>query len=96
MNIFTAGSTITLEGTIKSISDFQSIKNEVNSLTHAYSNITIKIPNSISMTSAVIGYLTKLKLKDNIAINMYIGDERLHRLLKDLHLVEFFNVSIKK
>ncbi len=96
MDISTVASTITLKGTIKSISDFQGIKNEIDSVTQTYSSITIKIPDSISMTSAVIGYFTKLKLKDNIAISMHVGDERLHRLLKDLHLVELFNASIIK
>jgi hypothetical protein len=96
MDISTAGSSITLKGTIKSISDFQNIKNEIDSVIQTYSSITIIIPDSISITSAVIGYFTKLKLKDNIAVNMHIGDERLYRLLKDLHLVELFNAIMKK
>jgi len=96
MQIIINNNVINIQGTIKSISDFQSIKNEIDSVTQTYSSITINIPDSISMTSAVIGYFTKLKLKDNIAISMHIGDERLHRLLKDLHLVKLFNASIKK
>ena len=96
MNISTTGSTATLEGTIKSISDFQDIKNKIDTLTQTYSSITIKIPTSISMTSAVIGYLTKLKLKNSIAISMYVGDKRLYQLLEDLHLTQLFNVVIQK
>ncbi len=96
MQITTSGNTITINGTIKSISDFQDIKDVLDSLSQVHSRIAIKIPESISITSAVIGYFTKLKLKNNIAITMHVGDERLFRLLNELNLTQLFNASLKK
>ncbi len=87
---------ILITGNIKSISDFQNIKEFLDSYTQNNSNLIIKIPHSISITSAVIGYLTKLNLKDGINITIIVGDERLYRLLDELNLIRLFNVSIKK
>ena len=94
MQISTQGNIVIIKENIKSLSDFQTIKECLDSLSQNNSNITIKIPESISITSAVIGYLTKLKLKDGITIVMHIGDERLFRLLDELNLIELFRTSI--
>lgn len=93
MDLSTNANTITIDGNIKSISDFQKIKSDIDSVAKTHKNITIKIVDSLSITSSVIGYFNKLVLKDGININMNIGNEQLMSLLKDLNLVSTFNAS---
>lgn len=93
MEISQSGSSIIIDGNIKSISDFQKIKNILDDMATNNSSINIKIPNSISIISSVIGYLTKLVYKDNITISITVGDNRLYDLLKELNLISLFNVQ---
>jgi len=92
MNISTAGSKVTLNGNIKSVSDFQNIKSTLDDVTASNAEITLLIADSISITSSVIGYLNKLILKDGIKINMLVGNDDLISLLNDLNLSNVFNV----
>jgi hypothetical protein len=92
MEISNSGSTVTITGNIKSIGDLQQIKSSLDDLTIENKSITLKIINSISITSSVIGYFTKLIYKNNIHISMQVGDIRLYELLDELSLVSQFNV----
>ncbi|MDY0116731.1 MAG: hypothetical protein RBR59_04030 [Sulfurimonadaceae bacterium] len=94
MVLKTSGSTITIEGNIKTQQDFIAIKNSVESMGEAKA-IHFNLIDTMSMTSSVIGFLTKTILKDKIAISMSINDERLYGLLSDLNLVQTFNVKRK-
>ena len=91
MEISSSGSVITIAGNIKSVLDFQKIKSHIDNIIQNHEKITIKIPDSISITSSLIGYFTKLVYKDEIKISIDIGDERLYNLLDELHLVSQFN-----
>jgi len=93
MEIKSSGSTVTITGNIKSVSDYQEIKNLVDSLAAQNQSLIINIDDSLSMTSSVIGYFNKLILKDKINIQMNIGNKQLLELLKDLNLVSTFNVK---
>jgi hypothetical protein len=93
MEISNTGSTVTITGNIKSIGNLQAIKTCLDDMLHGHISITLKIVDSISITSSVIGYLTKLVHKDNIHINMNVGDKRLYDLLDELSLVSTFNVK---
>ena len=93
MEISTQTNIILITGNIKSISDFQTIKQSTDAVVKNHKNITLKILDSLSMTSSVIGYLNKLVLKDEIQINMQIGNEQLMNLLRDLNLISTFNVK---
>jgi hypothetical protein len=95
MEISTSGSTITINGNIKSVGDFQSIKSTIDGVTANNSKITLIIADSISITSSVIGYFNKLILKDGIKIDMRIGNDDLISLLDDLNLTSVFNVRKK-
>jgi hypothetical protein len=95
MEIQASGSTVTINGNIKSISDFQEIKSTLDKVVAENSSIVLKIEDSISITSSVIGYFNKLILKDNIKIDMQIGNDDLISLLDDLSLSEVFNVRKK-
>ena len=93
MDLSTSNNVVTISGNIKSISDFQKIKSSTDSVVKSHKVITVKIIDSLSITSSVIGYFNKLVLKDEININMQIGNGQLMNLLKDLNLLSTFNAS---
>jgi len=93
MEISIESSSITITGNIKSISDFQEIKQSVDSVIANNKSIVLNIVDSLSITSSIIGYLNKLVLKDNIDIHMNVGDEQLLHLLDDLNLVSTFKAK---
>ena len=93
MELSTNNNTINITGNIKSISDFQKIKSNTDVVVKEHKMINIKIIDSLSITSSVIGYFNKLVLKDNINIRMTIGNPQLMTLLEDLNLVSTFNAS---
>ncbi len=93
MEIETSSNTINITGNIKSINDFQNIKQSIDVLTTQYKHIIINIIDSLSITSSVIGYLNKLVLKDSIDIRMNVGNEQLLHLLDDLNLIQTFKAK---
>ncbi|SFV75149.1 hypothetical protein MNB_SM-3-1238 [hydrothermal vent metagenome] len=93
MEITTSSNKVTITGNIKSVSDYQSIKSELDHLAKQYSSITVDIKDSISITSSVIGYFNKLVLKDNIDLRLNIGNDQLLDLLKDLNLASTFKAT---
>ncbi len=90
MEISTSSNQVTITGNIKTVMDFQELKSSVDLLSSQHKSITINIVDSLSITSSVIGYFTKLVLKDKIDINMNIGNEKLLELLSELHLTTTF------
>ncbi len=94
MEISRSLDTVTIKGNIKSISDYQKIKETIDAIlqTPNQKRVHIKIPDSISMTSSVIGYLSKL-VNDGIKIELEVGNPELIELLDDLRLTELFNVK---
>lgn len=92
MEISTTSNTIRIDGNIKSVSDFQAIKNSVDDVVSHHKSIVIQIPDSISLTSSVIGYFNKLVLKDAVRIELVVGNPQLLELFQDLNLSGTFNV----
>ncbi|MFK5938247.1 MAG: hypothetical protein QM497_07615 [Sulfurimonas sp.] len=92
MKISINKNTLTINGNIKSIQDFQSIKTSLDALVDKEKNIIINLVDSMSMTSSVIGYFNKLILKDKINIIIKIENSKLIELLKDLNLDKLFKV----
>lgn len=90
MEITSSSNTINIIGNIKSINVFSEIKNLIDGVVAQHKNITINIVDSLSITSSVIGYFNKLILKDNINIDMRIGNDQLMHLLSDLNLASTF------
>jgi hypothetical protein len=87
--LLTGESEATITGHIKTIDDYLKIKGSLNGLVEkGKNNISIKIPESVSMTSSLIGYLLKLVLENKIEVKLFITDERLYNLLETLNLVE--------
>ncbi|OHE12102.1 MAG: hypothetical protein A2525_06615 [Sulfurimonas sp. RIFOXYD12_FULL_36_11] len=93
MELEVSSNTIVIKGNIKSINDFQNIKQRVDAMTVENKLININILDSLSITSSVIGYFNKLVLKDNIDIYMNVKNEQLLNLLEDLNLISTFKVK---
>ena len=93
MEITTSSNIVSIEGNIKSISDFQEIKNALDNLKNTHNEIIIELKNSISITSSVLGYFNKLVLKDGVKISLHVKDNQLISLLDDLNLIQVFNVK---
>jgi len=93
VEISTVSSNVTINGNIKSVSDFQKIKSAVDGVVTQHKSITISIVESLSITSSVIGYFNKLILKDGINIHINIGNAQLMELLNDLNLATVFKAK---
>lgn len=82
-------------GNIKSIEDSMEIKKAISVLQQkGAKSILLKIQDSFSMTSTVIGHLMKLVNIDKISISLVVGDHRLYDLLEELSLIQPFNVRL--
>jgi hypothetical protein len=93
MELEVSSNTLIIKGNIKSINDFQNIKQKVDAMIVNNKLININILDSLSITSSVIGYFNKLVLKDNIDIHMNIKNEQLLHLLDDLSLISTFKAK---
>jgi len=93
MELSSSSNSVTINGNIKSINDFQDIKICLDDIKAQHSDITINIIDSLSMTSSVILYFNKLVLKDGINLTLKIGNAQLMDLLNDLNLSSTFNTK---
>ncbi len=93
MDILASSNRVTIKGNIKSIQDYQKIKDVIDEIAKTNKHITLNIEDSISVTSSVIGYFNKLVLKDNIDLQINVGDEQLMELFQDLNLVSLFKIK---
>ena len=93
MEISVSANNVVITGNIKTVNDYRQIKESLDNLTQNHKHIIITIQDSISITSSVIGYLNKLVLKDNIDIEIKVGDAQLMELFEDLNLVSLFKVK---
>ncbi|SFV66422.1 hypothetical protein MNB_SM-5-1429 [hydrothermal vent metagenome] len=93
MDIQTVGNSVTITGNIKTIGDYQAIKSTLESLAATSTSITIDIKDSISITSSVIGFLTKLVQKDKVDIQIKVGNANLYELFDEINLVQLFKVT---
>jgi len=90
MDIRQSGNIIEVDGVIKTINDSQMLVSAIKDASRNGS-VVIKINDSFSLPSTVIGEL--LKIKDNgVNVTLEVKDEILYELLDDLNLVSAFNV----
>ena len=92
LEINTYGNAITIRGNIKSIEHYNQIKNVVDDMVGHNKNIIIKLIDSISLTSSVIGYFSKLINVDGVHLELHVKDDSLAELLNDLGLQSTFNI----
>ncbi|MEK6658696.1 MAG: hypothetical protein AABY36_03330 [Campylobacterota bacterium] len=93
MELEVSSNNLVIKGNIKSVSDFQNIKQSVDAMVAQHKHININIVDSLSITSSVIGYFNKLVLKDNIDLHMNVKNEQLLNLLDDLNLASTFKAK---
>jgi len=90
MEIKQNGTMVEVGGIIKTINDSQVLVDAIKNASRSGS-VVIKINDSFSIPSTVIGEL--LKIKDSgVNVNLEVGDDILYELLDDLNLVSTFNV----
>jgi len=90
MEVKNSGSLVEVDGVIKTINDSQVLVNAIKDAARNGS-VTVRINDSFSLPSTVIGEL--LKIKDNGAnVTLEVKDDILYELLDDLNLVSTFNV----
>jgi hypothetical protein len=87
----TSPSEVTITGNIKSTADYLAIRDLVTDLVNAgASQLTVRINESFSMPSSVIGFFVKLINRDKVRVEMVIQDHRLLELLEELSLLKLF------
>jgi anti-anti-sigma regulatory factor len=93
MRIERSSNELVITGNIKSIEDSMAIKDAIGAQRKAGATaIIMRIRDSFSMTSTVIGHLMKLVRQENVPVTLLVEDHRLFQLLEDLNLVQLFNV----
>lgn len=86
---------VIITGNIKSGEDSIQIKTTINELLARGSrSIHLKIMDSLSMTSTMIGFLMKVVHQEKVHLLITVGDSRLYSLLEELSLVQQFNVHL--
>lgn len=93
MELNIIGNKVLISGNIKSINDFNVIKQSIDQMIYKHKSIYIDIIDSMSITSSVIGYINKIIHKDKIDVNILIHDKNLLRLFDDLNLTQTFKVK---
>jgi anti-anti-sigma regulatory factor len=85
---------VTIDGDIKSMDDYQEIKKMIKGIVaRGARNVTIRISDSVTIPSSVIGYLLKLVRGDGIEIAVEVWSKELYRTLQILKLLDVFKVS---
>ncbi len=86
---------LTITGNIKTVEDSLEIQKAITThLNKGIKNVLLKMHDSFSMTSTVIGHLMKLVNVDKISVSLIVADDRLYELLEELCLVQLFNVRL--
>lgn len=89
----TGNSEITIRGNVKTIDDYLEIKEFIKGfLERDIQSLVINIPDSISITSALLGLLLRLVYEEKIKITIKVGQESLYTLLEVMNLINVFNV----
>ena len=92
MELKREGNILNIYGNIKSIEDFEKIKNELEEIKKTSDKIIINIVDSMSITSSVIGYLIKL-VEEGVDITVKVKKD-LFDFLDELNLISKLNVRI--
>jgi hypothetical protein len=92
MEIQIQSNVVNIRGNIKTMQDYQQIKESLDTLSKTQKTIIINMLDSISITSSVIGYLNKLVLKDKINLSINVSSSTLKELFDDLNLTSLFHV----
>lgn len=92
MRFQTTDNMIEIWGNVKTITDSNTLNNEIKQLMHAKSGLRLKIHDSLVLTSSVIGQLVHCSNK-GLSVTLEVGSETLYKLLYDLRLDEEFTIA---
>ncbi|MCG6550825.1 MAG: hypothetical protein L7F77_00750 [Candidatus Magnetominusculus sp. LBB02] len=82
-----------IRGHVKTIEDYTKIKQTINPMVSGEGcAITVRISDSISITSSVIGYLLKLVFENKVDLRLIVKEDKLYNLLEVLNLITVFKV----
>ena len=82
---------VTITGNIKTTADYLEIRKMVMEMVDmGCTKLTVRIHESLSMPSSVIGFFVKLVNRDKVEMRMLIQDPRLVELLEELNLSTLF------
>ncbi|HIJ60806.1 MAG TPA: hypothetical protein HPP56_09400 [Nitrospirae bacterium] len=85
---------ITIKGFMTKVENYFNLKKVIKSLMEeGATNLTVKIPESVTMTSSIISLFLRAVNEDHIKLKVCVGKEELYRLLETLKLVKVFDVS---
>jgi hypothetical protein len=91
----TSAKELTITGNIKTTADYLEIRNMATEvLWGGGSELTLRINDSLSMPSSVIGFFVKLANRDQVRLTMVIEDPRLLELLDELSLTAVFGARL--
>jgi len=86
---------LTITGNIKSTADYLAIRDLVTeTLWGGGQEVTLRIHESLSMPSSVIGFFVKLVNRDKIRLTLIIQDPRLLELIDELSLTTLFGARL--
>lgn len=88
------GNVLIVNGNIASLDDYVTIRDGINSiLDNGAKSVTIRIVDSKTIMSSLIGFLMKLVNHDKISINMEVSSQELYKSLSTMKLIEVFNTK---
>ncbi len=92
MKVSSSQNILTISGNIKSVSHAHILAEEINQIIKDFKEIKIRILDSISITSSVIGHLCKLASLGH-SIELHVTNKELYGLLDDLKLTQLLKVQ---
>lgn len=95
MNVISEGtSALTVTGDIRTIADYLEIKKIVKEMADDGAEaITLKIKDSPSINSALIGFLLRLTHENEIRLSIQIGNDKLYNMLRVMNLIDVFHAT---
>lgn len=92
--IATGPAEVKITGDIKSIADYLEIKKVMSELLDNGARVvSVKIPNSPFINSALLGYFLRLIHEEKITLSLQVGNDKLFNMLTVMNLITIFNVS---
>ncbi|MCD8553724.1 hypothetical protein [Seleniivibrio sp.] len=90
---FPGKNTMRISGEVNTIENYTEIKDSIlKFISSCEKELIIEITDSMTMTSSIIGFFTKIIHRDGINLSLLVHDRRLYGLLEDLNLIKLFNV----
>jgi len=85
---------LVISGEVKTLDNYTEIRNLIQDFIASGEKVlVVEVIDSMMITSAIIGYFTKIIHLDGIRMTMIVHNQRLYELLQDLNLIKMFNVK---